>query len=72
MKDHTLNALGEALRSRRKALGLSQESVAERSGLHWTYIGGVERGERNLGFLNLLAIAKALESSASELIEGIR
>lgn len=70
MKD-SLKALGTALRTRRKALGLSQEGVAERAGLHWTYIGGVERGERNIGFLNLLSLAKALETDASELIKGI-
>ena len=55
----------------RKARGLSQEELAELAELHRNYIGGIERGERNVAFLNILRLAKALGVSLSELLEGI-
>jgi len=64
--------LGEAVRRKRLALKLSQEGLAERADLHWTYIGGIERGERNVGLLNIVKIARALETTASQLLNGIR
>ena len=66
-----LKTLGLAVREHRRALGLSQEELAERSGLHRNYIGGVERGERNVSYLNLLKIAAGLELRLSELIRLI-
>ena len=63
-----LRALGLAVRRRRLKLGLSQEELAETAGLHRTYIGGVERGERNLGIKNLFELARALRVSASRLL----
>lgn len=39
---------GRRVRARRQQLGLSQEALAERADLHWTYVGQVERGRRNL------------------------
>lgn len=63
--------LGKAIRQRRLALGWSQEGLAEKSELHWTYIGGIERGERNVGFKNLVRIARALRLTPSELVKGI-
>lgn len=51
---------GQNIRRRRLALGWSQESLAERTGLHRTYVGSVERGERNVGLDNIHAIAAAL------------
>lgn len=63
---------GANLRSKRLALGLSQEQLAEKADLHWTYIGGVERGERNLGLLNIVKIARALRTTPSELLVNIR
>ena len=63
---------GANLRSRRLALGLSQEKFAEKADLHWTYIGGIERGERNLGLLNIVKIARALKIAPSELLTNIR
>ena len=52
----------------RLAKGWTQEELAERTGLHATYIGGVERGERNLGFDNLLKIARALGEHPAALL----
>lgn len=63
---------GANLRSRRLALGLSQEKFAEKVDLHWTYIGGIERGERNLGLLNIVKLARALKITPSELLASIR
>lgn len=66
-----LTTLGLAVREHRRMLGLSQEELAERSGLHRNYIGGVERAERNVSYLNLLKIAAGLELRLSELIRLI-
>jgi len=64
-------ALGERIRARRLALGLSQESLAEQSGIHWTFLGQVERGRRNLSLHNLLKIASGLEVDPGELVRGL-
>lgn len=63
---------GANLRNKRLALGLSQEQLAEKADLHWTYIGGIERGERNLGLLNIVKVARALKIAPSELLASIR
>jgi transcriptional regulator with XRE-family HTH domain len=63
--------LGNAIRKRRKALGLSQEGLAERAGLHWTYVGAVERGERNISLLNIVRVARALGVAPSRLLAGV-
>lgn len=65
-KDHV--ALGRAIRGLRIATGLSQEAFADRCGLHRTYVGGIERGERNLSFANLVRVASALGVRPSELL----
>jgi transcriptional regulator with XRE-family HTH domain len=59
--------LGETIRQHRKLLKLSQEDFAELSELHRTYIGQVERGEKNISFINILRIAKALKVKPSQL-----
>jgi DNA-binding XRE family transcriptional regulator len=52
--------LGERVRARRLKLKLSQEDLGDRSGLHRTYIGHLERGEVNPSLLNILKVAAAL------------
>jgi len=64
--------LGKTVRQRRLSMGLSQEALAEKAGLHWTYIGGIERGERNVGLINIVRIARALEVPAARLLAGIQ
>jgi transcriptional regulator with XRE-family HTH domain len=61
-------ALGQAVRELRRSVGISQESLADRSGMHRTYVGGIERGERNVSFANLLKLASTLGVRPSELL----
>jgi transcriptional regulator with XRE-family HTH domain len=61
-------ALGLAIRELRRTTGISQEAFAASCGLHRTYIGGIERGERNVSFANLLRIAEALDVRPSVLL----
>lgn len=58
---------GRRVRDLRAKLGLSQEKFADRCGLHRTYMGGIERGERNPSLLNIGKIAKGLDLSLSDL-----
>lgn len=60
MSQKDLERFGARVRAERERLGVSQEELADRAGLHRTYLGGVERGERNVGLLNILRIARAL------------
>jgi transcriptional regulator with XRE-family HTH domain len=60
------------IRKVRLSQGLSQERLAELSGLHRTYVGSVERGERNISIDNIEALAKALRVRPSELLEGVK
>lgn len=64
-------ALGDRIREHRQALGISQEALAERAGLHWTFVGQVERGRRNLNLHNLLKLAQALGINPAELVDGL-
>ena len=58
---------GKRVRDLREARGLSQEELAFKAGMHRTYLGGIERGERNPSLKNIAAIAEALGVSLSEL-----
>lgn len=68
--DPELIALGREIRKRREALGVSQEELAERSGLHRNYIGGIERGERNVGVKAIFRLAAGLGVPAWEILRG--
>jgi transcriptional regulator with XRE-family HTH domain len=71
MSHNVLKKLGQNIKRLRLAKDLSQEKLAELSNLHRTYVGGVERGERNISLLNLTRLAQALEVSLADLMEGI-
>jgi transcriptional regulator with XRE-family HTH domain len=59
---------GERVRQLRQQKGLSQEALALACDLDRSYIGGVERGERNISLINIHKISRALEVSLSELV----
>ncbi len=67
-----LKTLGNRIRKRRTEMDISQEGLAERSGLHWTFIGQVERGQRNLSVHNLLKVAKGLTLDPGDLVTGLK
>ncbi|RKZ37793.1 MAG: XRE family transcriptional regulator [Gammaproteobacteria bacterium] len=64
--------LGQKIRFLRKQMGYSQEKFADVCGLHRTYIGSIERGERNVSLQNIVKIAQALKITPSELLSDIR
>jgi transcriptional regulator with XRE-family HTH domain len=62
---------GKALRRRRHKMRVSQEAFADLCGLDRTYLGGIERGERNVALVNIEKIARALRISLNELFRGV-
>ena len=64
-----LKIFGENVKKLRIKQGLSQEELARKAKLHRTYIGGIERGERNVSLLNITRIAKALGITAKDLLK---
>lgn len=71
MQKIILENFGGKVRAERLKQGLSQEGLAAKAGVHRTYIGMIERAEKNITLLNISKIAKALDISISELTEGI-
>ena len=67
-----LREFGARVRELRELGGLSQEALAHRAALHRTYVGSVERGERNISLANIQALADALEVDVRQLFEGAR
>jgi transcriptional regulator with XRE-family HTH domain len=63
--------LGVAIRTERSALGISQEELAERAGLHRTYVSDLERGARNPSIISIEKIAQALNLSLLSLLERV-
>lgn len=62
-------ALGRAVRELRHSQGHSQEGFADKAGMHRTYVGGIERGERNVSFATILKLADALALPPSVLVQ---
>jgi transcriptional regulator with XRE-family HTH domain len=62
---------GKRVRHYRQERGLTQEGLASLSGLHWTFVGQVERGRRNLTLHNIIKLATALEVDAGELVSAL-
>ena len=60
---------GNRIRALRNTAGISQEELAFRAGLHRTYLGSIERGERNISLKNIAKIAKALNIKLTELFD---
>jgi transcriptional regulator with XRE-family HTH domain len=67
----TLFALGQVIKDKRRMAGLTQEKVAELGDFDRTYISMLERGKRNLSFLNLCRIANLLKTRPSELLSSM-
>ena len=63
-----LQRLGDRVRERRTAAGLTQAALADKCGLHRTFVGSVERGERNVAVLSLRRIAAALRTTPADLL----
>ena len=67
-----LNRLGAALREHRQHAGLSQEKLAAKAGIDRTYVGGAERGERNVALVNIVRLAEALNVPPAELLRELK
>lgn len=69
-KDPELVALGRRLCELREQAEMTQEALAHAAGLHWTYVGQIERGERNLTYKNVLKLARGLGVEPAELMRN--
>ena len=68
MKNDILKKFGQKVKQLRQEKNWTQENLAEKTGLHRTYIGSIERNERNVSILNIERIAEAFGLTASELL----
>lgn len=64
-----LQAFGQNVRRSRQELSLSQEKLAEYAGIHRTYVADIERGTRNVGLVNIVKIARALNIAPAQLLD---
>lgn len=69
-KEKILILFGNQVREIRKQLGISQEELSFKANLHRTYIGMIERGEKNITLVNIEKIAIALEIDIKDLLNG--
>ena len=69
MSLNMVRKVGRRIKELRQKKGWSQEKLAEEAGLHRTYIGQVERGEKSIGLENLFRIASALKTEATALVD---
>jgi transcriptional regulator with XRE-family HTH domain len=69
-RSHASVALGLSVRDARQRVHISQEELGFRSGMHRTYVGGIERGERNPSWMNIVKLAEALSVKPSDLVAG--
>ncbi|MBP1991185.1 helix-turn-helix domain-containing protein [Paenibacillus eucommiae] len=67
MENQILKLVGHRIRDIRKQKGLTQEQLGELAGFHFSYIGGIERAEKNVSLLNLQKIANSLQVQTHEL-----
>ncbi len=70
-KEKILVAFGDRVRELRKLKNLSQEELSYKADLHRTYIGMIERAEKNITLLNIEKIANALKVDVSDLLNGL-
>ncbi|XOB41388.1 MAG: helix-turn-helix domain-containing protein [Candidatus Nealsonbacteria bacterium] len=70
MKKDVLVKFGKKVRKYRTKLGLSQEGLASKAGVHRTYIGMIERGEKNITLMNIKKIANALNLKINQLLSN--
>jgi transcriptional regulator with XRE-family HTH domain len=70
-KSEAARIFGERVRAERLRLGISQETLAQLAEVHWTFVGQVERGTRNLSLHNIVKIASGLDVDPGILIAGI-
>ena len=71
-RDETIRrAFGDALRELRTRAGISQEKLAEKARLNRTYVGDVERGERNIAIVNIVKLCRALGVRLSEFFRDV-
>jgi transcriptional regulator with XRE-family HTH domain len=67
--DKAQKQLGSAIRKMRQELDYSQEAFAHQCGVHRTYMGAIERGERNISLMNIIRVSNALNMKPSKLLE---
>lgn len=65
-------AIKSAITETRNRLGWTLEELAEHAEMHWTYVGSVERGERNLSLIHIVRLARALGIGPEELVRRLR
>lgn len=72
MQHDAKKLVGKRIRELRSAQGISQEALADKAGVHRTYMGSVERGERNISLENIVKIAGALHTTPANLLSTVK